>query len=300
MLKKLFNSQHYLSLEVTPSHGASLEIILEKITNSKLHEKVSSFIVTDSPLARLKSNSIITASVLQKHFKKPVIATMAMRDRNKIALQSDLLGANELDIRYILALTGDSANASNQPNVKGVFESNSTLLLDIIRCFNSGIDYSGAPFKYPPKEICPLAVCNSYAKNPKVLIKKIGQKIKFGARAIITQPVFSLQNAKELKQIFESAQDELKNIKHESTIIFGFFPVTKLRTAQFLNSHVPGVHIPQEWISKLTIAKNISEEEELKAGLFLSRNAFKEIFEFHPKIHLMSANNFSLISQIIE
>ena len=70
---------------------------------------------------------------------------MSMRDRNKIALQSDLLGANEVDIRAILALTGDPATISDQPHAKGVFEADSSMLLDIISCSNSGIDYAGKP-----------------------------------------------------------------------------------------------------------------------------------------------------------
>ena len=76
---------------------------------------------------------------------------MAMRDRNKIALQSDLLGANEIDIRTILALTGDPATISDQPHTKGVFESDSSMMLDIISCFNSGISYAGNLFFFKQK-----------------------------------------------------------------------------------------------------------------------------------------------------
>ena len=77
---------------------------------------------------------------LQETFNLPAIATMSMRDRNKIALQGDLLGANDLDVVNILALTGDPAKMSDQPNTKAVLEGNSTLLLQMIRNFNNGID----------------------------------------------------------------------------------------------------------------------------------------------------------------
>jgi 5,10-methylenetetrahydrofolate reductase len=284
-------------LEVTPLHGAGIDTIIKKIENSNLANKIDAFIITDNPLAKLKSNSVITAFKLQKYFKKPAIATIAMRDRNKIALQSDLLGANELDINSILALTGDSAAASDQPNVKGVFEANSLLLLEIIKCFNAGIDYSGKPFSHAPKPISSFCVCNTSVNHPKSLQKKIIAKLRFSPHGIISQPIYSLQNAKILKEIFENAKKEFKDIKTE--LIFGFFPVTRLRTAQFLNSHVHGIHIPAEWIFKLENAKKIGEDEEFKTGFELSKTALKDLIDFHPKIHIMGANNFSLLDKLL-
>ncbi|MDR3346509.1 MAG: methylenetetrahydrofolate reductase [Campylobacteraceae bacterium] len=297
-LKNALKRKKFLSLEVTPLHGLGVKTLIEKLSATKLPSKTDAFIITDNPLARLKSSSIITAVKLQEYFQKPAIATLSMRDRNKIALQADLLGANELDVRSILALSGDSAAASDQPNVKGVFEANSQLLLEIIRCFNAGLDYSGKPFAYPPKPINSFAVCNAKAQNPKSLQKKIAAKLRFTPLGIISQPVYSLENAKLLKEIFENAKSELADCQTE--LIFGFFPVTKLRTAQFLDSHVPGVHIPSEWKVKLELAKKIGDEEELKAGLELSRDILKSLLDFHPKIHIMGANNFQLLDSLVE
>ena len=154
----------FLTLETTPMHEPSFEPIIQKVAQFGLDKKVDGFSTTDNPLARLKYNALFGALRLQNAFDKPVISTMSMRDRNKVALQSDLLGANEHDLRTILCLTGDPASASDQPSLKGVFEGNSTLLLDIIKCFNAGIDYSGKPFKTAPKPIYPFAVCNAHAK----------------------------------------------------------------------------------------------------------------------------------------
>jgi len=143
----------YLSLETTPGHEPTIQPIIDKIAEYELNKKVDAFSTTDNPLAKLKYNALFAALKLQSIFNKPVIATMSMRDRNKIALQSDLLAANDVDIRAILTLTGDSAKISDQPNSKGVFEGDSTLLLEIIRCYNAGIDYAGKPFKSSPKNI---------------------------------------------------------------------------------------------------------------------------------------------------
>ena len=125
MVEKLIEKlrhDSFLTLETTPSHEPTILPIIKKIELCSLHKKVDGFSTTDNPLARLKYNSLFGALRLQQHFNKPVIATMSMRDRNKVALQSDLLGANDLDIRTILCLTGDPASASDQPKVKGVFE----------------------------------------------------------------------------------------------------------------------------------------------------------------------------------
>jgi len=188
-IDKLQNDS-FLTLETTPRHSASIDPILDRIEELALHEKVDGFSVTDSPLAKMKYSSLFATIKLQEKFKKPTLATMSMRDKNKIALQSDLLGANDCGVRSVLALTGDSANASDQPNTKGVFEGNSTMLLDIIKCFNGGIDYAGQPLDTRPSKIYPFAVSNAYAKNPKNLINpgKIGYTMNYISNTTLTAP----------------------------------------------------------------------------------------------------------------
>jgi 5,10-methylenetetrahydrofolate reductase len=298
LVDKLKNDK-YLTLETTPGHNASFSLIIDKIEALGLDKYVDGFSTTDNPLAKLKLNALFGAKLLQERFNKPVIATMSMRDRNKIALQSDLLGANEFDIRAILALTGDPATISDQPNTKGVFEGDSSLLLDIIAAFNTGMDYAGKPFNVPPKPIYPLAVVNSYAKNPKTLQKKMQKKIKHGALGIITQPVYDLENAKLLLELKEKANKECCAENRNAELIMGVFPITKLRTAQFLSAHVPGINVPDHWIEKLRKASTGGEKEEYKVGLELSKKLFDEVQKLHPKIHLMTANQFQIAKDIL-
>ncbi|MDQ7045533.1 MAG: methylenetetrahydrofolate reductase [Sulfurimonas sp.] len=298
LIDKLQNST-YITLETTPGHSPQFTPIVDKIQALGLQNLVDGFSTTDNPLAKLKYNALFAAKILQERFNKPVIATMSMRDRNKIALQSDLLGSNEVDIRAILALTGDPATISDQPHAKGVFEGDSTLLLDIISAFNSGMNYAGKPFKDKPKEIYPFAVVNSYAKNPKTLQKKMQKKIKHGALGIITQPVYDLENAKQLVELNEAANADCCPEYKRAELILGIFPITKLRTAQFLSAHVPGIHVPDAWIDKLRIANAKSVEEEYKVGFELSKKLFDEIKALHPKIHLMTANQFQLAHDIL-
>ncbi|MFT7859973.1 MAG: methylenetetrahydrofolate reductase [Sulfurimonas sp.] len=298
LIDKLKNGK-YLTLETTPGHSPTFSNIIEKIETLELDKYVDGFSTTDNPLAKLKFNALFGAKMLQDKFNKPVIATMSMRDRNKIALQSDLLGANEFDIRSILALTGDPATISDQPNTKGVFEGDSSMLLDIIAAFNTGMDYAGKPFKEHPKPIYPFAVVNSYAKNPKTLQKKMQKKIKHGALGIITQPVYDIENAKLLLELKDKANEECCAENKSAELIIGVFPITKLRTAQFLSTHVPGINVPDCWLEKLRKASKGGLEEEYKVGFELSKELFDDLQELHPKIHLMTANQFQIAKDIL-
>ncbi|MFZ9659340.1 MAG: methylenetetrahydrofolate reductase [Arcobacteraceae bacterium] len=298
LIYKLRN-ENYLTLETTPSHEPTFDSIIEKIKEHELASKVDGFTTTDNPLAKLKYNSFFAGIKLQQVFGKPVIATLSMRDRNKIALQSDLLGGNDFDVRAILALTGDPAHMSDQPHTKGVFEGNSNMLLEIINSFNNGMDFSGKPFKIAPKEIYPFAVVNSFAKNFKSLEKKMNKKISNHAVGIITQPIYDIENGKLLLESFENAKREFTDERSKSELILGIFPITKLRTAQFLASHVPGIYVPNAWIDALAKASKISEEEEYKVGMDLSIKLLNDTKKLHHKIHLMTANRFDIASELL-
>ncbi|MBE0499074.1 MAG: methylenetetrahydrofolate reductase [Campylobacterales bacterium] len=298
LIEKLQNGR-YITLETTPSHSPVFQPVIDKIKALGLDTLVDGFSTTDNPLAKLKYNAMFAALKLQNTFNKPVLATMSMRDRNRIALQSDLLGGNEFDIRAVLALTGDSAAMSDQPNAKGVFDGNSSLLLDIITCLNSGIDYAGKPLAEKPQHIFPFAVTNSFSTNPKTLQKKMKKKIEHGAIGLISQPVYGIDNAKLLLELLENAKSDCCESAQKAQIILGIFPITKLRTAQFLASHVPGIHVPKIWIESLRKAHDISPEEEYKVGFELSKNLFDEIMQLHPKVHLMTANQFQIAKDIL-
>jgi len=298
-LIKTLEEDKYLTLETTPPHEPTMDNIINKIEEYSLDKKVAGFSTTDNPLAKLKYGAMFASVKLQQKFNKPVITTMSMRDKNKIALQSDLIGGNDFDLRAVLALTGDPANMSDQPRAKGVFESNSSMLLEIINSFNNGMDYAGKPFKLKPKPIYPFSVMNSHAKNLKSLEKKMFKKVSNKTRGIITQPVYDLDNAKQLITYMENVQNEFQDERRKAQLIIGVFPITKLRTAQFLSSHVPGIYVPQDWIDKLAAASKIGDEEEYKVGMELSSNVLNAIQEIHPKIHLMTANKFDVANELI-
>ncbi len=221
---RLHSNKPFVTVEITPPHGASIGKIVETIKSIGLDKKVSGFSVTDNPLAKLKMSAILSAIKIQSSLKKPVIATMSMRDKNKLSLQSTLLGANDFNIRCILALTGDPAKFSDQPEVKGVLERDSTLLLSIIYHLNRGIDYSEKELIPRPKPIYPFAVSNAHSKSMKRIKKKMLKKLNYGVRGIITQPVYNIENAKELIEIFNECKEESKERRQkEAELILGKF-----------------------------------------------------------------------------
>lgn len=298
--KTLHSDKPFITVEITPPHGASLKPIIDKIDKIKLQDRVAGFSVTDNPLAQLKMSAVLSAIQIQQTFKKPVIATMSMRDTNKLSLQSTLLGANDFDLRCILALTGDPAKFSDQPEVKGVLERDSTLLLSIIYRLNNGFDYSNKELNLKPKPIYPFAVANSYAKDMNRIKKKMIKKLNYGARAIITQPVYDLDNAKELIEIFEEAKENsIRDTAKDAQLILGQFPVVRAKTANFISDHVPGITVPKSIIDELNLAEMDGEKKEQEVGFSISKRVFDDIIRVHPKVHLMTHNRFDLCLELI-
>ena len=296
----LCNDKQFITVEVNPPHGASIDALLEDIKKYKLHEKVTGFSCTDNPLAKLKMSGVLSAIKIQQTFNKPVIATMSMRDKNKLSLQSTLLGANDFDLRCILALTGDPAKFSDQPDVKGVLERDSTLLLSIIHHLNKGVDYSNKVLKPAPKPIYPFAVANATAKDMNSLKKRMVKKLNYGARAIITQPVYGLENAKELLALFEEAKTlSIRDTAKEAHLVLGQFPIVRARTANFIDDKVPGISVPKEIIDEMNLAAMDGEEKEQEVGFALSKRIFDDVMKEHGKVHLMTHNRFDLCAELI-
>ncbi|MEY3002550.1 MAG: hypothetical protein RLZZ428_925 [Pseudomonadota bacterium] len=296
----LCNDKPFITVEINPPHGASIDAIINEIETHHLDQKVTGFSCTDNPLAKLKMSGLLSAIKVQQKFQKPVIATMSMRDKNKLSLQSDILGANDFDLRCILALTGDPAKYSDQPDVKGVLERDSTLLLSIIHHLNKGVDYSNKPLNPAPKPIYPFAVSNASAKDMKSLQKRMVKKLDYGARAIMTQPVYTKENANELLALFEEAKAmSVRETAKEAHLILGQFPIVRAKTANFINDKVPGISVPKAIIDEMNLAAMDGEDKEQEVGFSLSKRIFDEMMQRHGKVHLMTHNRFDLCSELI-
>jgi len=293
-------SGEFLSVEITPRKSARFDPVIEKIKECKnILKNASAFSVTDNPLAKLKYSAMLAGIRVQSELRKPAIVTLSMRDKNLLALQSEILGGNEFGIRTFLALTGDPAKLSDHPHLKGVFEGDSSLLLKIVRHLNVKIDYSGREVSGDMDKIYAFSVMNSNAKNFSILEKKMAKKIENGATAIITQPIFDLDVAKRLIEINEKIRNTYEDDREKTQLILGYFPITRLKTAQFLSSHVPGIYVPDSLLELLYAASKNGEEEEGRVGFAYSKELFYKLRDIHPKIHIMSANRFDVIDDIL-
>lgn len=291
LIEKIYSDNEFLSYEIIPQKAFSIDSTLEKIKQSELYSLFDAFVCTDSPLARLKHSSILASIKIKDYLKKPTICTISLRDKNSIAIQGEILGLNEFDIRIFLTLKGDPIRLGDQPQAKGVFESNSYMLLDIINALNHKKDLSNLDIKDDGLPIYPFAVINSFSNNMENIYRRMFRKIQKGALALITQPIYDVNNAKELLLMLDRANSELgKNAK----LILGYHPVSSLKAAEFLYHKLPGCYIPSSWIDEL---KNTSDEREL--GISLSKKLYKELRALHPKIHFMCSNSIKIAESII-
>lgn len=297
-IKKLENNDEYtFTLEVSPQAKYDLSYIEEKINNSQIQNYVDAFVVTDSPFANIKISSILAAIQLQQKLNnnKPFIVTQTMRDKNSIALQNDLVGANYFDVRMILAVTGDAIANGNQKQAKAVFEGNSNLLIDIIKNLNKSKSLGEFTFKEPLKPIYPFCVINSYAKNDDSLKVRLAKKANSGVKAIFTQPIYEVERLEFLLNCI----DELP-LKEKPILVPGFFPVLTYKTAYFIYYKLSGSYIPEKWLSKLKKASDKSEEEERKTAIELSSKLFEDMLKIHKKMHIMSLNNYEFVVDLLK
>lgn len=297
-IKKLENNDEYcFTIEISPQAKYDLSYIEEKINNSQIQNYVDAFVVTDSPFANIKISSILAAIQLQQRLNnnKPFIATQTMRDKNSIALQNDLIGANYFDIRMILAVTGDAIANGNQKQAKGVFEGNSNLLIDIIKNLNKSKSLGEFTFKEPLKTIYPFCVINSYAKNNDSLKVRLAKKANSGVKAIFTQPIYEAERLEFLLNCI----DELP-LKEKPILVPGFFPVLTYKTAYFIYYKLSGSYIPDKWLEKLKKASDKSAEEERKTAIELSAKLFEDMLKIHKKMHIMSLNNYEFVADLLK
>lgn len=306
-IDKLEDKEKYaFTLEVTPQAKHDLGYLIQKIESSEIEKYIDAFLIPDSPFANLKISPILASLQISQRLKteKPFIITQTMRDKNSIALQNDLIGANYFDIRMVLALTGDPIASGNQKQAKGVFEGNSELLIKIIKNLNKGKSAGDFTFKETLKKIYPFCSINSYSKNDDMLKVKLSKKVASGVKAIFTQPVYEIATLKKILNWIEEMpankiQSDNAKANEKPILIPGFFPVLSYKTAYFIYYKLPGAYIPEDWLNKLKTASEKSEEEEKKVAKELSTNLFNDMISVHKKMHIMSMNNYDFVAELL-
>ena len=253
--EKLAAGGFVVSVELDPPKGLNPAKILEGA--AMLQEVgVHCINIADSPMARVRMSCIALARLIQDHLGIETIIHFTTRDRNLMALQSELLGAHALGIRNILALTGDPLRVGDYPNTTGVWDLDSVGLIQAIRGMNEGHDAAGSSIGAKSSfHIGSALNLNMTDEQTEQEIEKYWSKIDAGAQFIMTQPIYELAR---LLHFLDRAG------KPPIPMILGCIPLHSSRHAEFLHNEVPGITIPDEVRARMRAAGEHGHEEGLK------------------------------------
>ena len=285
--KKLLDGNFVYTAETTPPDSADQEVILTKTKPLKyIADAVN---LTDSPGAKVHMSALTAAIILAQNDIEPILQ-LTVRDRNRLALQGDLVGASALGVHNILCLSGDDPKIGDQPETIAVNDIDSLTLVataDLMR--RKGKFPSGRLIEPPPK------LCIGGAEVPtegKPNTEKILNKIKTGINFFQTQYVFDKKILKEYMKVLDDA-----GILEKTFFIIGLGPFTSAKSAKWMNNNLFGVNVPEKIIKRLEQSKD--EKKESKKICLELIHHFKEINGVKG-VHLMGHNKEEIIAEIIQ
>jgi len=278
------SGEFLITAEVTPPKGADPTRMIEVALT--LRDWVHAVNVTDGSRAVLRMSPLAAATILLQHGIEP-ICQMTCRDRNQIAIQADLMGANALGINNILALTGDPVKAGDHTQARSVFDLESVRLLQTITKLNQGFDYNGQPLCDGATQIFPGAAVDPQLSSWSGLERRFERKVAAGAQFFQSQMIVNFsQLEKFMSQIAA---------KFNQPILAGIFLLKSAKNAQFINRYVPGVNIPQTIIARLEQAN-----DPLHEGIVIAAEQVRLARQLCQGVHIMAVKREDLIPQILE
>jgi 5,10-methylenetetrahydrofolate reductase len=280
---RLQAGQFVITTEMEPPKGTDLSHFLS--TAHLLKGNIAAVNVTDNQRAVMRLSSLGGATVLIREGLEPILQ-LTCRDRNRLALQSDLLAAWVLGVRNVLVMTGDPVEAGDHPMAKPVFDIRSTALLQLIAQLNAGADSAGHSLEGKTDFFCGATV-NPCSEPLEPELRKFEEKIEAGARFFQTQAIYDL---KAFARFMEIAR------RQPVSIIAGLIPLRSARMARFLNEKVPGIRVPASMIEALDKAPNPRER-----GLEIAQELVEGLQSLCHGIHLMvvgKEKDFTILSRL--
>jgi methylenetetrahydrofolate reductase (NADPH) len=285
----LENGRFAVTAEAGPPKGTSAAVIQRK--GEMLRNCCDAVNITDNQTAIVRMSSLAGCVLLKQVGVEPVMQ-MVVRDRNRLALQSDILGAVAMGIGNFLCLSGDHQRFGNHPTAKGVFDIDSIQLIQMLKKmrdekkFLCGEDISGEV----PMFIG--AAANPFADPFEFRIKRLAKKVKAGADFIQTQAVYDVPKFAEfMKMVCEQGLDK------QVHILAGVIPIKSLGMARYMKDYVSGVSVPDEIISRLEQAAK-AKEEGVNIILEIIEQ-LKEIPGVHG-IHIMAVGWEDIVPAMVE
>ena len=268
--------------EIGPPKGIDIKEMLDDADLIK--GKVDAINVTDLQSSVLRLGSMAVCHLLKDRGIEPILQ-MTCRDRNRLALQSDILSAAVLGVENILALTGDYPTLGDHPEAKPVFDLDSVQLLDVIRSLQEGKDMKGNPLKGSPK-FCVGAVVNPGADPLEPEILKMEKKIEAGALFFQTQAVYDIG-------LFKRFLDATKHLN--TKILAGIVLLKSAGMAKYMNKNVAGVFVPDSLIKEMEETKDKSAK-----SIEIAARLIKELKPLCHGIHIMPIGWDKKVPLVIE
>ena len=253
--KKQLTGEKLIAVELAPPLGSDDGKLMEA-AHSLMKSNVDVFTFPDSPSGRTRADSILMAEKVSKETGMCVMPHLCCRDKNSIAIRSQLLGAHMNGINNFLVITGDPVPSLARQTVKAVFNFDSVGLMNIIQDMNVE-QFAASPIVFG-------GAVNQYRRNLDIEIERIRRKMQMGAAFFFTQPVFSQKGA-----------DIIKHIKEETgaRILCGIMPLVSRKNAIFMKNEMTGIEIEDEIIKRYP--ENASKEEGEQVGIEIASEVMK-------------------------
>lgn len=278
-------AQEFLvTAEVMPPKGGNPAKMLKMAQG--LSDRVHAVNITDGSRAVLRMSSLAAAIYLHQHGIEPIYQ-VACRDRNSIALQADLMGAQALGLRNILALTGDPIKAGDHPQARSVFELESVRLLRLIQNLNHGVDANERPLPDGALTLFPGAAIDPQLNSWSGLQSRFERKVAAGAQFFQSQLISD----------FDRLDKFMSHIAAGTPvpILAGIFLLKSAKNARFINRCVPGVDIPEAIIHRLEQA-----DDPLREGMKIAAEQVQMARQLCHGVHMMAVRREDLIPDILD
>lgn len=284
--EKLSSKEFLVTTEVGPPKGADTSETVHLI--DLLKDKVDAINITDHQSSVMRFPSLGGCLLVKEHGGEPIFQ-MTCRDRNRLALQADLLLAYSRGITNVLCLTGDCIDVGDHKEAKPVFDLDSVQLLKMIRTMESGKDMGGNDLKGVPK-FCLGASVHPEADFIEPQLVKFEKKVAAGAQFFQTQGIFDLASLRRFMQYASQF-----NVK----ILAGIIVLASARMAKFMNENVPGIIISKAIMDELATAE---KGKGLQKGIEIAARFIKIIKEENlcHGVHIMAVGNERVVPEILE
>lgn len=273
-----------VTVECEPPKGTDVTTVLSR--TKALLGRIHGINVTDNQAAVMRMSSLAMCRLLYEQGHDPVFQ-MTTRDRNRLALQSDLLGAHALGIRNVLCLRGDDPTVGDHKDAKPVFDLDAAQLLAVVGGLNGGKDMGGHTLS-GATDFFPAAAVSPEMVPPEPQLAGLEKKLKAGAKFFQTQAVY---NPDRFRAFMESARPL------GARVLAGIVVLKSAKMAEYMNKNIPGISVPQHFIDELVSA---DKEQALGVGIDIAVRIIKQVREACHGVHIMAVGADQAIPQILD